>query len=98
MTTTTIRIEEDMKLRVAAAAERAGKSAHAFIVDAIANTVEQTEIDDDFHNMADARWAKLLATGKSVPWSDAKAYLQARARGESARKPSAANFARKIVR
>ena len=102
MTTTTIRIEEDMKLRVAAAAERAGKSAHAFIVDAIAHTVEQTEIDDDFHRLADKRWAKVLATGKTIPWSDAKGYLQARARGESPRKPSAqkfaVNFARKIVR
>ena len=94
MTTTTIRIEEDMKLRVAAAAERAGKSTHAFIVDAIAQTVEQTEIDHDFHRMADVRWAKVLATGKTVQWNDAKAYLQARVRGESPRKPLSKNIAR----
>jgi predicted transcriptional regulator len=87
MTTTTIRIEDELKARVAAAAEQAGKTAHAFIVDAIAQTVEQVELDDAFHRVADTRWSHLLTTGKTVPWDDAKAYLEARARGERPRKP-----------
>ena len=87
MSTTTIRIEDDLKARVAAAAERAGKTAHAFILDAIAQTVEQVELDDEFHHVADARWAKVLSTGKTVAWDDAKAYLEARLRGKSPRKP-----------
>lgn len=94
MPTTTIRIEDDLKARVAAAAQRAGKTAHAFILDALAQTVEQLERDDDFHRVADARWAKALATGKTVPWDDAKAYLEARSRGERRRKP----VARKLER
>ena len=94
MTTTTIRIEDDLKTRVAAAAERAGKTAHAFILDAIEQTVEQLELDDDFHRVADERWAKVLATGKTVPWDDAKAYLEARARGERLRKPAARKLGR----
>jgi predicted transcriptional regulator len=89
MTTTTIRIDDDLKVRVAAAAERAGKTAHAFILDAIAHTVEQAELDEAFHRVADARWAKVLATGKTVPWDDAKAWLAARSRGERPRKPAA---------
>ena len=88
-TTTTIRIDDDLKARIAAAAERAGKTAHAFILDAIAQTVEQVELDDAFHRVADKRWAKVLATGKTVPWDDAKAWLEARSRGERARKPVA---------
>ena len=94
MSTTTIRIEEELKARVAAAAERAGKTAHGFILDAIAQTVEQAEQDEAFHRIADERWAKLLATGKTMRWEDAKTYLEARARGERARKPAA----RKLVR
>jgi len=94
MSTTTIRIEDDLKARVAAAAERAGKTAHAFILDAIAQTVEQVELDDDFHRVADERWAKVLATGKTVPWDEAKAYLEARSRGERPRKPSARKLRR----
>ena len=94
MPTTTIRIEEDLKGRVTAAAERAGKSAHAFILDAIAQTVEQVELDEEFHRVADERWAKVLVTGKTVPWDDAKAYLEARARGERPRKPMARKLGR----
>ena len=94
MSTTTIRIEDDLKARVAAAAERAGKTAHAFILDAIAQTVEQVELDEAFHRVADERWANLLATGKSVPWNEAKAYLEARSRGLRARKPAARKLGR----
>jgi predicted transcriptional regulator len=91
MPTTAIRIEDDLKARVAAAAERAGKTAHAFIRDAIVQTVEQAETDEAFHRVADARWAKVLATGKTVPWDDAKAWLEARSRGEQPRRPAARN-------
>lgn len=89
MTTTTIRLEDELKARVAAAAEREGKTAHAFILDAIAQTVEQAERDEEFQRVAEVRWSKLLDTGKSVPWGDAKAYLGARALGGRARKPTA---------
>jgi predicted transcriptional regulator len=89
MTTTTIRIDDDLKARVAAAAERAGKSAHAFIVDAIARTVEQVELDEAFQRVGEERWAKVLATGKTVAWNDAKTWIEARARGERPRKPVA---------
>ena len=89
MTTTTIRIADDLKARVAAAAERAGKTAHAFILDAIAQTVEQVELDEAFHRVAEERWAKVLATGKTVPWDDAKSWIEARSRGERPRKPMA---------
>jgi predicted transcriptional regulator len=94
MSTTTIRIESDLKARVAAAAERSDKTAHAFILDAITRTVDQVELDEDFHRVADERWAKVLATGKTLAWDDTKAYLEARARGERPRKPAARKLGR----
>lgn len=94
MSTTTIRLEEAMKARVAAAAERAGKTAHAFILDAIAQIVEQVELDESFHRVADARWQAIQTTGKSVPWDDAKAYVAARAQGKRPRKPVARKSSR----
>ena len=87
MPTTTIRIEDDLKDRVAAAAARAGKTAHAFMVDAIAETVEHEELRDAFHRVADERWAQILVTGQTVPWEDGKAWLKARARGEKPERP-----------
>lgn len=95
--TTTIRLEDDLKARVAAAAERAGQSTHAFIPEAIARTVEQVEIDDEFHRMADARWAKVLRTGKTVSWTDAKSDLEVGARGGTPRPPTARKLVRWLV-
>ena len=89
MSATTIRIEDELKARVAAAAQQAGKTAHAFILDAISQTVEQVEQDNAFHAVADQRWATIQASGKTVPWDDAKAFLAARANGAPARKPAA---------
>ncbi len=89
MSTTTIRIEDELKARVAIAAEQAGKTAHAFILDAIAQTVEQVELDNAFHALANERWSKIRATGKTVAWDDAKAYLAARVSGKRPSKPVA---------
>ena len=94
MSTTTIRIEDDLKARVAAAAQRAGKTAHAFILDAISQTVEQVELDNAFNTLADQRWANIQASGKTVPWDAAKIHLAARANGEPTRKPGARKMAK----
>jgi predicted transcriptional regulator len=94
MTTTTIRLDDELKARIAVAAERAGKTSHAFIVDAIAETVEQSELDEAFHGVADERWERILVTGQTVPWDDAKAWLEARSRGEQPPRPSARKSAR----
>ncbi|MGI9026853.1 MAG: CopG family ribbon-helix-helix protein [Burkholderiaceae bacterium] len=94
MSTTTIRIDDDLKARVAAAAARVGKTSHGFILDAISQTVEMAELNEDFHRTADKRWAKILATGKTVSWDEMRKYLAARARGTRPRKPQA----RKLVR
>ena len=94
MSTTTIRINDDLKERVAAAAERAGKTTHAFVVDAIQETVERAELDAEFLGLADERWAKLAASGKTVAWDEAKKYLKARATGERPRKPAARKLGR----
>lgn len=94
MSTTTVRLEARLKARLAAAARRAGKTPHAFIVDAISQTVEQVEHEDELHRLADERWAALLATGKSVSWDASKAYVRARVRGGRPRKPAARKLGR----
>lgn len=89
MPTTTIRLEDKLKARINAAAAQAGKTSHAFILDALAHTVEQVEQDNAFNDLADERWARLRANGKAVGWDEAKAYLIARAAGGRPRKPGA---------
>jgi len=87
VSTTTIRIDDALKDRIAAAAERAGKTAHSFMVDAIAQATEDAERNDEFHRAAGQRWEKYLATGEAIPWAQARQYLEARARGEKLRRP-----------
>ena len=89
MGTTTILLEDDLQARVAAAAEREGKTTHAFIVDAIARAVERPESGDELQRNADERWAELRQTGKSVAFDEARVYLQARAQGRRPARPSA---------
>ena len=88
MPTTTIRIDGSLKARLAAAAARAGKTPDAFILDAITQSVEQSETDAAFHQIADERWANFLVTGETIAWDDTKTWLIARSRGHRPPKPT----------
>ena len=88
MSTTTIRLEDELKTRINAAAAQAGKTAHAFILDALAQKVEQVEQDTAFQALAEERWARVRATGRTVAWEDAKAYLGERAQGGQPARPA----------
>lgn len=88
-TTTTIRLPEDLKLRVASAAERAGKTTHSFILEAIAEKAEQEEQRADFDAEADARFARIVESGKTIPWTDMRRYLEARLAGNPVSRPTA---------
>ncbi len=89
MPTTTIRTDERLKARIAAVAEQAGKTAHALSLETLADAVERAQADAALHRLADERWAALKQSGRSVPWDDAKAYLQARAAGKAPCQPKA---------
>ena len=94
MPTTTIRLPDDLKARIAAAAERAGKTPHALILEAIAEKAEEAERRSDFHALAQTRFAAIAASGKSIPWSELRAYLQERAAGKRPRRRVARKLAR----
>ena len=93
-TTTTIRLPDELKARIAAAAERADTSAHGFILAAIAEKAAQDEQRRDFDAVAQQRYDKLVASGRSVPWSEMRRYLEARACGAEAPRPAARKLAR----
>ncbi len=94
MSTTTIRMTDDLKTRVAAAAKRAGTTPHGFILDAIAEKTAQDELRSNFDATADARLAGIAASGKTIPWASMRDYLEARLAGSPARRPAARKLAR----
>lgn len=79
MSTTTIRLDDDTKARVAEAASRAGVTAHAFIVEAITRTLDAAEQREAFVQLADARWARISSGGDAEDWEAVKGALRSRA-------------------
>lgn len=94
MTTTTIRLPDDLKARIAAAAERAGTTSHNFILQAIAEKAEQEELRGDFNKVAEERYARIVATGKTIPWQEMRKYLEDRLEGKRVKQPVAKKLAR----
>ncbi len=94
MSTTTIRLPEALKARIAAAAKRAGTTPHSFILEAIAEKAEQEERRAEFNQIAEERYARIVATGKAIPWSEMRSYLEDRTAGGKARRPTARKLAR----
>lgn len=94
MPTTTIRLPEELKASIAAAAERMGKTSHGFILEAIAEKVEQEQRRSGFDDIAEERFAGIVASGKTIAWNDMRTYLENQLEGKPARRPAARKLAR----
>ena len=87
MSTTTIRLPDELKARVATAAEQAGITAHAFMLEAIADRAAQQEARSAFDRECRERLEQLDATGLAIPWDKARQYILDRAAGKNVARP-----------
>lgn len=89
MSTTSLKLPEELKQRAVSAAQRQGVSPHAFMLNAIAQAATAAECRASF--LADAQAARehLLQTGKGYAADEVHAYLQARIAGKKPAKPKA---------
>ena len=94
MSTTTIRLPQDLKKRIARAAERAGTTAHGFILEAIAEKAEQEERRGEFRDEAERRYAGIVSSGKTVPWTEMRRYLERRLTRNKVTRPKPRTLAR----
>ena len=94
MPTTTIRLPDKLKARVAAAAKRAGTTAHSFIIEAITEKTDEAEKRSDLHDVAEKRYAEIVASGKTIPWNEVRTYLEHRLAGRKPRRPAARKLSR----
>jgi predicted transcriptional regulator len=94
VSTTTIRLPEDLKARVSIAADKAGSTAHSFIIDAIAEKIEQVEHRTCFHEEAERRFTEFAESGKTIPWAEMRSYLQERVKGRNKNRPKPRKLAR----
>jgi predicted transcriptional regulator len=94
MSTTTIRLPQNLKERIARAAERSGTTAHSFILEAIAEKAEQEERRAEFEDTAERRYAEIVASGKTVPWNEMRRYLERRLTGKKSARPKQRSLVR----
>lgn len=94
MSTTTIRLPQDLKEQVARAARRSGATAHGFILEAIREKAEQEERRVEFMDTAERRYAEIVASGKTVSWKEMRRYLKRRLAGARPARPKARKLSR----
>lgn len=89
MSTTSLKLPDELKQRAAHAALELGVSPHAFMVAAIEQAA--TAAEQRARLVADARAARseMLETGKGFAADEVHAYLKARVAGKQATKPKA---------
>ena len=89
MSTTTVRLPDELKTRIAKLAKQAGVSAHNYIVQAVEREAQRDEARADFVRTARSRLDMMERTGEAVPWDDARTYLLARTAGKNVARPAA---------
>ena len=55
---------------------------------------EQEEQRSDFDDLAEKRFADIVASGKTLPWGEMRSYLENRSAGKAARRPLPKKLAR----
>lgn len=85
--TTTLKLPESLKARIAPLAEAAGKTAHAWMIDALEAQAALAEMREAFIAEAEASAAEVDAGGPLYAAEDLRAYIVARAAGKPARRP-----------
>ena len=92
MSTTSLKLPDDIKRLAAAAAKEQGVTPHAFMVDAIRNAAVAAKLRAEFVADAEMARAEAMKSGKGFPVSEVHAYLRARVRGLKAPKPKAKSW------
>lgn len=94
MSTTSLKLPEDLKQLAVAAAKYQGVTPHAFMVDAIRAAAVAAEKRAVFVSDAVASRTEIRKSGKGYSAAEVHAYVQARARGRVVPKPKAKSWRR----
>lgn len=84
MSTTSLKLSEELKQRAANAAREIGVSPQAFMIDAIRHAAEAVEQRQAFIAQAQAAHADMQSSGEGYAADDVRAYLRQRASGGDA--------------
>lgn len=85
--TTTLKLPDDLKARIAAAAEQSGKSPHAFMVEALQRQTDLAEMRRQFVGEALLAREEVAQYGLVYDSDEVFSYIQARLEGKPAKRP-----------
>lgn len=91
---TSLKLPAELKGRVTAVIKGTGKSAHAFMVEAIAEQTRLAELRKQFVQDALEAEAEALESGTGHDASEVHAYLSARAAGHRPKRPKTRKWRR----
>ena len=92
MSTTSLKLPDELKQRAVAAAQQQGVSPHAFMVHAIEQAATSAERRASFVAEAQVAREHMLNTGKGYATGEVHAYLKARIAGKKPAKPKAGTW------
>lgn len=92
MSTTSLKLSDELKQRAVAAAQKQGVSPHAFMVQAIEQAAASAERRAGFVAEAQAAREQMLRTGRGYDADEVHAYLKARIAGKKSAKPKAKSW------
>jgi len=92
MSTTSLKLPDDIKRLATAAAKEEGVTPHAFMVEAIRSAAVAAKLRAEFVADATAARTEAIKSGKGFPAAEVHAYLRARVRGLKAPKPKAKSW------
>jgi predicted transcriptional regulator len=84
---TSLKLARSLKARVSVAAEAAGTTPHAFMVEAIERETTRAELYETFLTEAVDAERDVQRTGTAYAAADVFTYMTARAKGKPARRP-----------
>ena len=87
MSTTTLKIPGALKVRIADAAQQAGKSAHAFMVEALEAETRRAEMRQDFINSALKAEQEVVRYGEVYAMDAVHRYFSDKLAGKSPKRP-----------
>lgn len=86
--TTTLKLTEDLKKRIAPLAESTGKTPHAWMVEALETQAALAEKRRAFVNDALAAEKEVARNGKVYAFDHVRQYMNALANGKKAKRPT----------
>ena len=92
MSTTSLKLPDELKQRAAKAAHDLGVSPHVFMVSAIEQAARSTEQRLQFIAQAKAAREEMIDTGKGLDADEVYAFLNAKVSGQKVAKPKARSW------